>query len=435
MEKATDEIIKLENVDFYYNKGMPNEMQALKKINLSVHRGEIVSFFGSSGCGKSTLLYMISGIDKPHNGKVYFNGHDITDFSAKQTSVYRQIGIGLIFQNFNLIPSLSVADNVSLPMTFLGLSSKKRREQAMKILEYLNISDLASRLPYELSGGQQQRVGIARSLANDPPLILADEPTGNLDSANAVKTMELLKEFSTKHHKTVILVTHEAWCLKYVDRIFYMKDGMITKTESVKAESFTEEEDGKGIESRLKEISPGSSKIDVMVWSLSSFLFKGYSKEETKRAEDFLRQRMSKELTYSEFLEILDRPFKEGGLGLWKQKAKVVADTVEEIIKEKHEMSVIHKKLQKNPNYSLNEEVRNISKWVADVYKGKLTQFQIDSLDECVNERIRNIITQDNFVKVLSLSRRSGGVGFSMPTALKISDRLEMLVSTGKKPS
>ena len=131
----SDDIIKLENIDFYYGKGQPNEVRALTNINIEIKRGEFVSFFGSSGCGKSTMLYTISGIDQPSQGHAYVNGQDLTKFSSKETSIYRQMGIGLIFQNFNLIPSLSVMDNISLPMTFLGISADKRKERTNEILK------------------------------------------------------------------------------------------------------------------------------------------------------------------------------------------------------------------------------------------------------------------------------------------------------------
>jgi len=366
---------------------------------------------------------------------VLFNGYDMTKFSSKQTSIYRQMGIGLIFQNFNLIPSLSVADNITLPMTFLGLSLEKRRQQASEILKYLNISNLASRFPYELSGGQQQRVGIARALANDPPLILADEPTGNLDSANAKKTMELLKELSTKHGKTVILVTHEAWCLNYVDRIFYMKDGMVTKTETVKSENLPDMGEGKGLEDRSKGANPLADRIDILSDAISAFFIKGYSKEETERAKEFLKKRINGEFNHNQFMAALDEPFRQGGLGLWKQKAKSVADAVEEIIKENYEMSVVHDKLKKHPNYSLKDEIRHIRYWLLETYSGKMSALQVDSIDECIGERIRNIITHDNFVKVLTLPKRDGGAGFSVPTALKVSSRLDILLSANAMPT
>ena len=392
-----------------------------------------MSFFGPSGCGKSTMLYMISGIEQPNGGKSLVNGHDMTKFSAKEIAIYRQIGIGLIFQNFNLIPSLSVADNVALPMTFLGISLGKRKKRVKEILDYLNISTIGPRFPYELSGGQQQRVGIARALANDPPLILADEPTGNLDSVNAVKTMELLRELNVKQKKTIILVTHEAWCLRYVDRIFYMKDGQIIKTESVKAEDLPNMEEGKGIEDNMKVVNPGITKFDLLAASFSSLLFRGYSLEEVKRAEDFFKKRVNGELDYAQLLSELDKPYREGGLGLWKQKAKSVADAVEGMVFENFELSLAHEKLAKNPSTTLKEEIENIRRWLLEIYKRELSQFQMDSFDECLENRLRNIITGENFVRVLSMSSHDGGIGFSIPDALRIYDRLEMLLSTDKK--
>ena len=229
-------IIELKGVDFYYDKGKPSEVHALRDANLEIKPGEYISFFGPSGCGKSTILYIISGVEQPEKGKVIVNGQDLIDFSFKELAVYRQLGIGIIFQNFNLIPSIKNIENVALPMAFLGISPNIRKKKAMEIFERLGIADLANRYPYELSGGQQQRVGIARALANDPPIILADEPIGNLDSDNATKVLNLLKEFNLKDGKTIIMVTHEAWSLRDVGRIFYMRDGAITKVETRKPE-------------------------------------------------------------------------------------------------------------------------------------------------------------------------------------------------------
>lgn len=430
-----DNIIKLEGIDFYYNKGAVNELHALSKINLEIQRGEFASFFGSSGCGKSTMLYMISGIDKPDSGKVFFNGHDMSKFSAKEIAVYRQMGIGLIFQNFNLIPSLSVIDNVALPMTFLGLSAGKRKERATEILEYLNIKDLAHRFPYELSGGQQQRVGIARALANDPPLILADEPTGNLDSVNATKTMELLKDLSVRQNKTVILVTHEAWCLKYVNKIFYMKDGVVTKTENVETKDLQLIEDSKGVQERIEQAHPLSKNVEMVAGYFSTFFLRGYSQEETKRAQAVIAKRVADEIDYNGLFAELDKPFDQGGVGLWKQKARSIADTVEETIRESKEISYIHKKLNKHPNSTLGQEINNIKLWLLQLYHGTMSPFQSDSFDECLQERIRNIITNDNFVKIMTLSKRDGGLGLSTTTALKISDRLEIVMSAAYAPA
>ncbi|MBS3903525.1 MAG: DUF977 family protein [Anaplasmataceae bacterium] len=228
-------IIKLENVKLYYDKGKPNEYYALRDISLEIQSGEYTAFFGASGSGKSSMLYVIAGMEKPQEGRIYVAGKDITNLSEKEIAIYRQITVGLVFQQFNLIPSISVLDNIALPMSFLGIPVDKRREKASELLRRFGIDNLSGRFPYELSGGQQQRVGIARALANDPPIVIADEPLGNLDSENANKVLTFLRDLKHKDGRTIIMVTHEAWSLKDAELIYYIRDGEIVKTEHRKS--------------------------------------------------------------------------------------------------------------------------------------------------------------------------------------------------------
>src|SRR3989344_7786687 len=230
---GTEPIIKVEHVDMYYDRGKEIEVHALKDINLEIEKGDLVAFFGPSGCGKTTLLHAIAGIDRYQNGKVLINGRDLTGLTNEELAIYRQTGIGIVFQQFNLVPSLNILQNVALPMAFVGVSNTESEKEAMRLLKRLNMDGFANRYPFELSGGQQQRVGIARALANDPPIIVADEPLGNLDSENANKVLEFLKELSAKDGRTIIMVTHEAWSLRDAKRIFFMKDGKILKSETV----------------------------------------------------------------------------------------------------------------------------------------------------------------------------------------------------------
>src|SRR5437762_9878514 len=153
----SDPIIKLDHVNFFYDQGKSYNQPALKDINIEIERGEYVAFFGPSGSGKTTLLYLISGVEQSQDGKILINGRDISKFTKQELAIYRQIGVGMIFQQFNLIPTLSVLNNVALPMSFLGISQKKRQAEALKILKRLAIDHLANRYPDELSGGQQQR--------------------------------------------------------------------------------------------------------------------------------------------------------------------------------------------------------------------------------------------------------------------------------------
>lgn len=399
-------------------------MYALRNINLEIYPGEYISFFGPSGCGKSTMLYVIAGVERPDSGQVLVNNQDLMTFPPREIAIYRQIGIGLIFQGFNLIPSIKNIDNIALPMAFLGISPEKRKERALEILGRLGISDLADRYPHELSGGQQQRVGIARALANDPPIILADEPIGNLDSANAQNVLDILREFNQKDGKTIIMVTHEAWSLRDVSRVFYMRDGTVTKIDSKKPEVAKKT----ATAYYYKNLFPELPTFEMRAKTMAALLLRGYSLPEIKRLEYFLAHRFSNKIDKDIFRQVLDRPYSEGGVGLWRQKAEKIANYAEEIIQEEHELETLYKKLEKSPEAPLAEEVQKIRDWLLEDYKTKLTPIQIMRLNEAISERIRNIITADNFQKVLDLNKNKGGVGFRTRTSLKIAGKLETIL-------
>ena len=417
-------IIKLENVGMWYDKGKPSEVQALKNINMEINRGEYVAFFGPSGCGKTTLLYAISGIEQSQDGKILINGRDISNFSKKELAIYRQIGIGIVFQQFNLIPSLTVINNVALPMAFLGVSQEKRTEEAMKLLERLSIKEFAERYPYELSGGQQQRVGVARALANNPPIIVADEPLGNLDSVNAEKVLQFLKELNEKDGRTIIMVTHEAWSLRDAKKIFYMKDGEIVKVEESKPKTVAETMS----KHLYKTMSAQLSANEVATRTLSNLLLRGFSFEEIKRFEFFLLQRFNDKIDDEIFRRVLDRPFKDGGIGLWKQKAEKISNYVKEIIEERKTIEEIYKELEKNPENPLIAEIERLRSWLMEEYSGKLAEIQILRLNEIIYERMSAIIDSKQFQAILTLSRNKFGVGIALRTARKITEKFESIL-------
>lgn len=419
-------IIKLENVGMWYDKGKPSEVQALKNINMEINRGEYVAFFGPSGCGKTTLLYTISGIEESQEGKILINGRDISKFSKKELAIYRQIGIGIVFQQFNLIPSLTVIANVALPMAFLGISQEKRNKEAMNLLERLSIKEFSERYPYELSGGQQQRVGIARALANNPPIIVADEPLGNLDSVNAEKVLQFLKELNEKDGRTIIMVTHEAWSLRDAKKIFYMKDGEIVKTEESKPKTIAETMS----KHLYKTMSPKLSVNEIATRTLSNLLLRGFSFEEIKRFEFFLLQRFNNKIDDEIFKRVLDRPFKDGGIGLWKQKAIKISGYVKEIIEERKTIEEIYKELEKNPENPLVAEIEQIRAWLMEEYHGKLSGIQIIQLNEIIYERMSSIIDIKQFQAILTLSRNKFGVGIALRTARKISEKFESILGS-----
>lgn len=422
-------IIKLEDINLYYDRGKPTEVWALKDVSLEINKGEYCAFFGPSGCGKTTMLYVLSGMEseKVTSGRVLINGRDISKFSKRELAVFRQIGVGIVFQQFNLIPSISVLDNVSLPMAFLGISLERRREEGQKLLERLNIAPYANRLPSELSGGQQQRVGIARALANNPPIIICDEPLGNLDSENANKVLEFIKELNQKDGRTIILVTHEGWSLRDARKIFYMKDGVILKVDEPK-----ESGDVAQAVSKLmyKQLNPGMGEEQIMAKSLSNLLLRGYSADEVKRFEFFLLQRLSGHIDEDVFREVLDRSYKDGGVGLWKGRAAKVSFWVEGIMAQRHTVDEVHALLEKNPEAPLVEEIQRIRRWLLEEYKGKVDGQQQLRLDEIIAERLRNIISPQHFVQVLNLSKKKFGIGLSMRSSNRIAEKLESILGT-----
>ncbi|MDR0818848.1 MAG: ABC transporter ATP-binding protein [Oscillospiraceae bacterium] len=218
------EILKVENLRKTYGVG-DNQVKAVDSISFSVEKGEFVAIIGASGSGKSTLLHLIGGVDRPTSGKVYIDGQDIYELGESQLAIFRRRNIGLIYQFYNLLPTLNVTENILLPRLLDGRSANK--EKLDSILQTTGLSDRVSHLPNQLSGGQQQRVSIGRALINDPALILADEPTGNLDSKSGGEVMELLKYSNKRFGQTLILITHDERIALQADRIIKIEDGRI----------------------------------------------------------------------------------------------------------------------------------------------------------------------------------------------------------------
>lgn len=226
--KPAKAVIRLDDVWKIYHMGN-QEVQALRGMDLEIRSGEFVAIMGPSGSGKSTAVNMIGCLDIPTKGTVYLDGKDISHLSESELAKIRGQKIGFIFQQFNLIPVLSAMENIMLPMMFQGIPESKRISRAKALLELVELKDRMGHKPTELSGGQQQRVAIARSLSNDPEVILADEPTGNLDSKTGTIVMDFLKKLNREEKKTIIMVTHDLNVARQADRIAYLKDGRVVE--------------------------------------------------------------------------------------------------------------------------------------------------------------------------------------------------------------
>ena len=225
------EILKVEHLSKIYGQG-ENEVRALDDVSFSVEKGQFVAIIGPSGSGKSTLLHILGGVDRPTSGKVWLEGQDVFAQNEEQLAIFRRRQVGLIYQFYNLIPVLDVTENITLPVLLDG--RKVNGERLEKLLETLNLTDRAHHLPNQLSGGQQQRVSIGRALMNAPAVVLADEPTGNLDSKNSQEIVELLKKSNREYGQTLIVITHDESIALQADRILAIEDGQIVRDEVIR---------------------------------------------------------------------------------------------------------------------------------------------------------------------------------------------------------
>jgi putative ABC transport system ATP-binding protein len=223
-------MIQTENLTKVYQMG-DNEVRALDGASFTIEKGEMVAIMGPSGSGKSTLMSIIGCLDVPSGGKYMLDGVSVENMDESKLAEIRGQKIGFVFQQFNLLARTSALENVMMPLTYAGVSGKERQERALKALDRVGLSDRTHHAPNELSGGQQQRVAIARALVNEPAILLADEPTGALDSKTGVEIMELFQSLHNDHEQTVILVTHDAYVARHTDRIIKLSDGQIVSDE------------------------------------------------------------------------------------------------------------------------------------------------------------------------------------------------------------
>lgn len=440
-------LIQIKNASVVYNEGSLNQMNALLDASLEIEPQEYVIIFGPSGCGKSTLLNVIAGLEKPTQGEIYIDNENLNEMNADQLAKFHCTKIGMIFQAYNLLPSLSVRDNVILPQMFLGANNRKNRKtKADELLEKIGILGQAEKIPSELSGGQQQRIGIARALINNQPIILADEPIGNLDSKSAENVMNILKELNEKEKKTIIMVTHNPEYLDYAHRVFYMKDGkieheVVNKEFKNKAEKkITPEE--KEFE-MLSRSFPGLSEaqlhmliIPFKAKALSEYLLTSTDADQNRRLEEFVRNRILGKIEKYKFRMMLDRPMEKGGVGLDERTAANYSHELEKIIEI---ANLLERDLKDSAKrLSLDEQVlkfKLIARYLTVSFVKDINGSQKERLEKLIKMRLINEIGKNIFSKALDTPFKEGGVGLDKRIVRKIVRDVEiiLLVKFGMK--
>jgi len=424
-------IIKVEHLDVIYFLGKSNEVRALSDINIEIYPEEFIIFFGPSGCGKSTLLYSIAGLETNIHGNIFIEDKNLALFDKKETLQLHRKTIGMIFQAFHLIPTLTVQKNVVLPQILTNANKKERTAKALELLEYFGVKAQAHKLPAELSGGQQQRVAIARSLINDPSILMADEPVGNLDSKSAQDVMDLLKNLNEKQKKTIILVTHNPAFLSYAHRVFYIKDGKIVETRvnsNVHGVSVPQAESVKHTISRdiellintFSSLSPnqiGNLLIPFKAKQIVSEALIGMTTEEVEKIEKKVENLLLTGIYDNEStFEFLDQGPDKGGVDMDKRTARKIADKIKDIVGEIKTLEAEENKVKMRISPDSGGEVMQVRHYLLDEFDIEIKNFiTLEIINQAIKDRLTNVIDRDVFRKRLSLKEEAPALTREQP--------------------
>jgi putative ABC transport system ATP-binding protein len=428
----SDPIIVVDKLRIIYNQGKSNETRALEETNLTIYPQEYVIIFGPSGCGKSTLLYSISGLQSPTYGDVLISGTSIAKMTRTEELELHQTKLGMIFQAFYLISSIDILDNVCLPKVFRGEPPKERKQAGISLLRRFGIAEQADKFPNQLSGGQKQRVAIARSLVNNPEIILADEPVGNLDSESAENVLKILKELNTVDQKTVIMVTHNPEHLIYADRVIHMKDGRVIKEEVFKEKrpveakkkpelvESQESSELKMLMASFKSLLP--QQVDVLLVpfkakQLLSHLLSELSEEQVSMAEAFMKELLFKNIDTTVFKERLDLDLDDGGAGWNRLRAESFTERTRVILEQ---AALIKNAPEKGPV--------TLSHYLTEHFHLKLSDEQLLRMQAALRLRMESKIGQLEMQKRLDQKVVEGGVGLHKNTAEKMVREIEIVM-------
>ncbi len=429
-------IIFGDKIEITYNLGKENEFKANKGATVEIFDQEYIILFGPSGCGKSTLLYCMFGVLEPSAGKMYVNGESIYDFSPMQMVHFQRKTMGIMYQSFNLIPSITVLDNVALPLIFDGVPPSERFDRGMELCRRFMIDKVAHKRPTLLSGGQQQRVSVARSLVNDPQILIADEPVGNLDSITAAQVMDTLAEINSKDKKTVILVTHDAKYLPYAHRIVYMTDGKIERVvPNPEKAQILKLAPGTTIVTEIEQIAriyPYDSPNELQVKSIVNYLIEELTFDQITRLQKITEAVISGRMDGSGYLRTLMADFDSGGVGLPVARATEMAGKLVSI--NEHALDIQRfRRMKTGAGVQIRnlEFINRIAEFVSGQFDLALDATGKEHFEDAIAQRIGGFIKRDEFSEQLGLNLKEGGVALNKKQSFDVSRLIEKMIALG----
>lgn len=429
--------IRTDKMFITYNKGKSNEFKALQDVNVEIYPREYIILFGPSGCGKSTLLYTMLGGIPPSDGHMYVQNEDIYAYTPEELNRYQQTTIGIVYQQFNLIASLSVIDNVALPMLFLGLDKKERTARAAQLLRRFGVPErVEDKLPVEMSGGQQQRVAVARALINDPEILLADEPVGNLDSISAEHVMDSFQEINEKDRKTVILVTHDAKYLPYAHRVFYMRDGKLRRiVVNPEKPQVKRVHPGETIVTEIEQLArmyPYAEPVELKVKSVVNFVTQSVGFGQIQRLEEGILYVLKGTMNEQMFSEFLEKPYHLGGVGIHKEDIADISRRVFHLLRYSIDVQRFRAEVQNDDAFIHQQKfIDRLMTYLKEEIGFQYSQSQLTTLRGAVADRVGGITDALQFLQRLTLTEQMGGAAFDERTADKIAVHMEKLIAQG----
>lgn len=419
-----------------YNKGKSNEFKALQGVNTDIYEGEYIILFGASGSGKSTLMYSIQGSLPPSDGTMLIRGDDIYAYPEEDRVYFQRYVMGIIFQQFNLISSLSVRDNVALPMIFSDMDKVTRNRRAQALLDRFGVGMVADKIPPMLSGGQQQRVSVARSMINDPKILLADEPTGNLDSVSTQQVMDKIDEINTFDKRTIIMVSHNAAHLSYAHRVYYIKDGRVVReVANPQRKQIKPVKEGETIVTELEQLArlyPYDGVETLRVKSLVNFLTQEYTFDQIVRLEQVLHKYIAGKLSKPHVLKTLQLDYEKGGVGIPTAEARRMVATAEKLLTQASDIRRFRASTTESKAF-FDQEIfaERLLKYLLDVFNVNLSKIQKSNLVTSIADRVIGVSDEESFYEILQAGVSSGGVKLSKAQAAELTRYFEKLIAQG----